>query len=631
MDDSPELELKKLCCTCLSRNRKLFQLCRLPDGINNLYSLLSYDSEAYREGFYRDTMSLYICWECRAVMSRITRFRLQACTALKHLSDIADGRTNVKSTCLSRLTSQKLNEIAVTSKCMNTDNFINLTEDFIDCGPTTDLLIKHEYDDDDIPLSELNNWSDHDPATVRDCKDELSIANENELSKSIDNKDELSKTIDHKDVLSNTIEHKDELSKCIDNKDELSKCIDNKDELSNNVLPGVKKKRKHVKKRFSLVSIDDSELEKMRSDCRMDAEYLAASFKCDSCIEIFDSETKMNEHNSLHLKKPNHSQCDVCLVYTSTSSYTRHRQEHYHRHDCKLCKYTSLNEKAISVHLETKHEIKEYSNKKTKTNKVTLKEDSTTTKLKDPSLEYKCDECDQYFGNKSARWKHVQKCHREGFECATCGQRFPFKNNLRRHEQRHKSPPPREECEICHKMIRISLKANHAKIHTERPRYRCEQCDKTFVSRESYENHLKYSMAHAKVDLLKYKCSMCEKGYRSRNELRDHVNYQHMGKTQHKCPICEKALATRRCITRHVKRAHEGIKENVRDKMCQTCGKAFTHKKSLIEHELIHSGARPLWCELCGSTFRQSASLYTHRKRVHRLHTARKTATLLHT
>lgn len=48
MDDSPEFVLKKLCCTCLSQDRKLTQLCRLAEGINNLYLLLSYDSEAYR-------------------------------------------------------------------------------------------------------------------------------------------------------------------------------------------------------------------------------------------------------------------------------------------------------------------------------------------------------------------------------------------------------------------------------------------------------------------------------------------------------------------------------------------------------------------------------------------------------
>lgn len=48
MEDSSEIMLKSLCCTCLSNDRKLFQLCRVNDGVNNLYSLLSHDSEAYR-------------------------------------------------------------------------------------------------------------------------------------------------------------------------------------------------------------------------------------------------------------------------------------------------------------------------------------------------------------------------------------------------------------------------------------------------------------------------------------------------------------------------------------------------------------------------------------------------------
>lgn len=63
MDDCPELLLKQLCCTCLSQDRKLMQLCRLKEGINNLYFLLSYDSEAYRvsyQSFNRPKISLVV-------------------------------------------------------------------------------------------------------------------------------------------------------------------------------------------------------------------------------------------------------------------------------------------------------------------------------------------------------------------------------------------------------------------------------------------------------------------------------------------------------------------------------------------------------------------------------------------
>lgn len=50
MEDRSIILLKNICCTCLSKGRKLHQLCRISNGINNLYLLLSLDVEAYRVG-----------------------------------------------------------------------------------------------------------------------------------------------------------------------------------------------------------------------------------------------------------------------------------------------------------------------------------------------------------------------------------------------------------------------------------------------------------------------------------------------------------------------------------------------------------------------------------------------------
>ncbi|RVE46033.1 hypothetical protein evm_009313 [Chilo suppressalis] len=72
--------------------------------------------------------------------------------------------------------------------------------------------------------------------------------------------------------------------------------------------------------------------------------------------------------------------------------------------------------------------------------------------------------------NKNQRWKHIQRTHKEGYKCATCGKRFAFRNNLSRHEMMHKSPPPREECPVCHKMVRVDLQKIHSKIHSQRDR-----------------------------------------------------------------------------------------------------------------------------------------------------------------
>ncbi|CAG9577615.1 unnamed protein product [Danaus chrysippus] len=273
--------------------------------------------------------------------------------------------------------------------------------------------------------------------------------------------------------------------------------------------------------------------------------------------------------------RPNHIQCDICKAYVKQKSFKHHRQSHYTKHVCDICQFVAYKIDRMNTHLKKNHGVDvEYKKVKRKPNECKTPDKETVGCL--------CTECNKWF-------------------------------------EVHSTPLPREQCPTCGKLIRQDLMKAHANTHTHRQTHVCVACDKSFISRASYENHLKYAKTHAVGDILKFKCPECKKGYRSTGELRDHVNYQHMGKTLHKCPICSKALATRRCITRHVKRAHHGIKENDKDKICQTCGKTFRDKKCLREHELIHTGERPLSCDICGRTFRQSASLYTHRRRVHNI------------
>lgn len=46
MDDAEKI-LKTICCTCLSVDRKLSQLCKINNGVNSLFFLLAYESNAY--------------------------------------------------------------------------------------------------------------------------------------------------------------------------------------------------------------------------------------------------------------------------------------------------------------------------------------------------------------------------------------------------------------------------------------------------------------------------------------------------------------------------------------------------------------------------------------------------------
>ncbi|KAG6459882.1 hypothetical protein O3G_MSEX011661 [Manduca sexta] len=575
MEDCPELMLKKLCCTCLSVNRKLFLLCRVDDGVNNLYLLLSSDAEAYREGFYKDTATLFICFECKAIMRRISRFRSQACVALKNLTAIVEGRTDAKSMqCLSTLTAHYIPTLpfeTVKSEPKDTDSFV-------DCGHDLDL----DVDLDDVPLSDLQSY--------QETKQE--VLEPNNIKQIKDVKEKKIKTR--------------------------------------------KVKKKMTEKYFTITKINEDEMIQWRQGRRLVDSYVEAKYKCEGCLEGFEILADFDRHNNVfHAKKPNHSRCDICHSYVITTALSDHRQSHYQKCNCQFCDYSCYVLSDMVKHLRTGHAVKsvwaKFQRQKTPQAKTQISKPRTKRILTDKktSKGFKCPDCDKYFDNKNVRYKHIRRHHSEGFSCSVCGKRYPFKDNLIKHERLHEGPLPREECTICHKMIRIDLVRTHARIHSARETITCVECNKSYISRASYENHLKYSQAHASQDVLKYKCSMCDKGYRSKGELRDHVNYQHLGKTQHKCPVCGKALATRRCITRHVRRAHHDIKESPRDKICQQCGKAFRDKKGLREHEFIHTGERPLSCEICGCTFRQSASLYTHRKRVHKIYPQRKSVELV--
>nr|XP_033788090.1 gastrula zinc finger protein XlCGF57.1-like isoform X2 [Geotrypetes seraphini] len=54
--------------------------------------------------------------------------------------------------------------------------------------------------------------------------------------------------------------------------------------------------------------------------------------------------------------------------------------------------------------------------------------------------------------------------------------------------------------------------------------------------------------------------------------------------------------------------------------LCDTCGRSFDRKYSLLLHQRTHSGEKPFSCSQCGKSFRQKSSLKFH----HRIHTSEK-------
>ncbi|XP_026748001.1 zinc finger protein 225-like isoform X2 [Trichoplusia ni] len=499
MDDCPELVIKKLCCTCLCRDRKLFQLCRINDGINNLYSLLSYDSEAYREGFFKDTASLYICWECRAIMSKIGRFRQQACVAQRQLTMIADGRTDIKTRCLSHLTYHRPNQIITIDSNTTIDN-----QNFIDCGKS----IKSESEED-IPLSELTQ------------------ANSIEIERRRFSREE-------------KIELAEEVA-------------ENRIEAEKRIL----KDEKLEEDCFSTVLIDESEMEDVRGRRRMEKEFFLAEFKCESCVIIFLSEDELFKHCEVHLEKPNYTKCDICLSYISDSQYEVHRESHLKKYICKYCLYEAYEIKDMMIHLSKGHAVKNPNGKRKKGRrkaerilKSEIKNGTTNLTEKRTSFGYGCTECDKCFENKNQRWKHIQIHHREGYKCPTCGKRFAFKNHLSRHEQ--------YKCTMCDKGYRSrgELRDHTNYQHMGKTQHKCPVCGKALATRRCITRHVRRAHDGVKESARDKICQQCGKAFRDKKSLREH-ELIHTGERPLSCEVCGCTFRQRASLYTHRKRVHK--------------------------------------------------------------------------
>lgn len=163
--------------------------------------------------------------------------------------------------------------------------------------------------------------------------------------------------------------------------------------------------------------------------------------------------------------------------------------------------------------------------------------------------------------------------------------------------------------------------------------FRCEKCDKSYISKRYLRMHMKQHMSNR----LQFECEECDRKYAFRNSLIDHVNLCHKGVTYycdicgksftqkcsmtlHKekhnpdyvplvspCTSCDKKFYTRSGLRRHVEVAH---KNNVF--VCSVCGKVFTSKWSLNEHMNLHQEIKQYACDMCDKRFTKKTAAKQH-------------------
>ncbi|XP_053861587.1 zinc finger protein 436-like [Malaclemys terrapin pileata] len=100
-------------------------------------------------------------------------------------------------------------------------------------------------------------------------------------------------------------------------------------------------------------------------------------------------------------------------------------------------------------------------------------------------------------------------------------------------------------------------------------------------------------------------CTECGKRFSSRSHLREHQRI-HTAKRSYECGKTF-PLSSRLIAPQ---RLHTGE----RPSECCECGKTFTRSSSLIAHQRIHTGERPYECSECGKTFSSRSGLFDHKR-----------------
>ncbi|XP_047542896.1 zinc finger protein 808-like [Vanessa atalanta] len=534
-----------VCQTCLSRDRLLyplknFELCLSDMNIPiNIYE--------YNAG---------VCWECKAVLMKFAKFKLQVIEAQKLITSNTEKNT--------------LSTLQRTTKC-SYDCIYNY-ETNIDSN--TDIKIKS------IKEEILENSDNINRNIESEDKKDY-----NELKyKDNDNCDKINYTNIH---LLSTNKSKINLSKDLDNKNK--KCHTKSKHKSTKLLSIDSKK---IRDKIETITFTEDEMIKNREHKRNQPNYKKIPYKCDYCVLGFTrKETYILHNKKKHDESIGPHACDVCSVrFATTNSLVSHRQRHYTLYKCVLCKYEATLLKAAVNHCVIKHD-------------------------KDEQGLIHCAQCSVTVETADDLAAHMNTNHM--LKCNQCGEKFKGKHTLRTHYIRIHSSNRAFTCDVCTKTFKTKSRleshiTSHNNTLAKKLAY-CSICKVQYKNIYVYRNHLKNSANHSER---LYHCEDCNKRFASKVYWQKHCDFYHLQKSAFKCDLCNKLFMSDWRLKNH-KQKHHGLSRS-RDHICNICGKKFYTLSTLRGHQLTHSEERTYMCEDCGDTFKQRPALYTHTKLVHR-------------
>ncbi|GFR75741.1 zinc finger protein 37 [Elysia marginata] len=356
--------------------------------------------------------------------------------------------------------------------------------------------------------------------------------------------------------------------------------------------------------------------------------------KCDQC----EHQARGRSALSRHMKKVHQVEVDMPHKCPHCS-YGCSKQASLNRHlfthgvfSCSRCTFVGETRLALTQHVLENHRDKldlklcKICNRYIKCDQLTIEEH--TSKCQGPTP-FKCTVCDKEFKYGSSLRVHYHTHFPDQpkkFKCELCEYRTNYKANLHKHHKNMHAVKGKEiQCPDCGKLFSTEDNMRrHRKVHTLARPFACETCKKTFKTSGALKGH---QLIHTATR--PYTCTItgCNRSFRTPKFLKSHQEEFHrLVPKKFFCSVdgCNYSFFKRSHLKRHAI-THTGE----RNFHCTWpgCSKSFRHSDNLKVHFRAHTTEKVLQCHLCEFKTKQKNSMYWHKKKVHQVVEASKSAT----